>query len=149
MAPSSPPHERETVAPTSGNGHGNSSSTLNSPCTQIAYLGSVQGPSPNGLAGGLLALAAIFAPGLLLVVGVSPFYAALRARPRAAAALAGVGAAVVGVLAAALLAAVLTSAVTGPADVAIAAAALAALELRRVPPVVVVAACAVAGAAIA
>jgi chromate transporter len=117
--------------------------------TFAAYLGSVQGPSPNGLAGGLLALAAIFAPGLLLVVGVSPFYAALRGRPRAAAALAGVGAAVVGVLAAALWRPVLTSAVTGPADVAIAAAALAALELRRVPPVVVVAACAVAGAAIA
>jgi chromate transporter len=117
--------------------------------TFAAYLGSVQGPAPNGLAGGLLALAAIFAPGILLVVGVAPFHAGLRARPLPAAALAGVGAAVVGVLAAALWRPVLTGAVDGPADVVVAACALAALELRRLPPVVVVAACAAAGALIA
>ncbi|MEM9736788.1 MAG: chromate efflux transporter, partial [Pseudomonadota bacterium] len=63
-----------------------------------AYLGTVMG----GLTGAAIALAAIFFPGFLLLIGVLPFWTRLRAAPRAQAALAGANAAVVGVLGAAL-----------------------------------------------
>ena len=111
--------------------------------TFAAYLGAVQGPEPNGAAGGTLALVAIFLPGLLLLVGVAPFWTALRTRPGCAAALAGVNAAVVGVLLAALYDPLATTAIAAPRDALIAAAGL--LLLLRLPPWVVVAACAGAG----
>jgi len=58
--------------------------------------------SPNGLAGGVLALAAIFLPAYLLIVGSLPFWEALRENRAVQSALRGVGAAVVGLLLAAL-----------------------------------------------
>jgi chromate transporter len=111
--------------------------------TFAAYLGAVQGPTPNRLAGGTLALVAIFLPGLLLLVGTAPFWTALRARPSSAAALAGVNAAVVGVLLAALYDPLATTAIGSVGDALIAAAGL--LLLLRLPPWVVVIACAGAG----
>jgi chromate transporter len=105
-----------------------------------SYLGAVQGPEPNGLAGALLATAAIFLPSFLLLAGIGPLWSAVRTHPRARRALAGIGAAVVGLLAAALWDPVLTSAVQDAWDAVLAAACFAAL--RRAPPwaVVVVAA---------
>jgi chromate transporter len=115
--------------------------------TFAAYLGAVQGPEPNDALGGTLALVMIFLPGLLLMVGTAPFWTALRGRPSSAAALAGVNAAVVGVLAAALYDPLATTAIGGVGDALIALGAL--VLLLRLPPWVVVAACAVAGQAFA
>jgi len=99
-----------------------------------AYLGAVLNRAPNGLVGGLLALAAIYLPGLLLVVAVLPFWAALRRTEWLRNALAGVNASVVGILAAALYRPIWTSAIHTRVDVAIAAAAFALMVWARLPP---------------
>jgi chromate transporter len=117
--------------------------------TFAAYLGAVASAPPGGVAGAALALVAIFAPGLLLMMGAIPFWHGLRARPGARAAMAGVNAAVVGLLASALYNPVWTSAVMSPADFAIAAAAFAALIVWRAPPLIVVVMTAAAGLALA
>ena len=52
--------------------------------TFAAYLGTVMGPAPNGWLGGLLCLVAIFLPSFLLLIGVLPFWDALRRRSRGA-----------------------------------------------------------------
>jgi chromate transporter len=112
-----------------------------------AYLGA--GAAPGGLAvqaaWAAAGLFSLFLPGVLVALGAARSWSALTAWPRAAAALAGVNAAVVGVLAAALYRPVWTSAVGGIADAAIALAGFALLLTRRVPPLAVVAFC-VAGA---
>jgi chromate transporter len=113
--------------------------------TFSAYLGAVANAPPGGALGGALALIAIFAPGILVLLGALPYWHALRARPGARAALAGVNAAVVGLLASALYNPVWTSAVHKPADFAVAAAGFAALVVWRASPLVVVALTAVAG----
>lgn len=108
--------------------------------TFAAYLGAAAAaPAPGGVAGAVVATLAIFLPGALLVVGTLPFWHALRARPGARAALAGVNAAVVGILAAALVDPVGRSGIAGPADVLVATAGFAALLSGRAPPLVVVA----------
>jgi chromate transporter len=112
--------------------------------TFAAYLGAVMGPWPNGIVGAVIALAAIFLPGLLLVAGVLPFWDAFRRRPSAQAAMRGTNAAVVGILGAALYNPVWTSAVTGPRDFAIAAVGFVLLVVWRWPPLAVVAAIVVA-----
>ena len=106
--------------------------------TFAAYLGAVVGPEPNGLAGALIALVAVFLPGLLILVAMLPFWDALRLVPAAQSALRGTNAAVVGILAAALYDPVFTSAVTSPADFAIAAAGFVALIAWKAPPWLVV-----------
>ncbi len=113
--------------------------------TFAAFLGAA-GPAPNGWAGGLLALLAIFLPAFLLLAGALPFWDALRANRRARATLAGVNAAVVGILLAALYDPVWTGAIHGPAELLIAALALAALMFAEQAPWRVVAGCALAGA---
>jgi chromate transporter len=108
--------------------------------TFAAYLGAAAAaPAPGGIVGSVVATIAIFLPGGLLVVGVLPFWHALRARPGARAALAGVNAAVVGILAAALVDPVGRSGIAGPADLAVAVVGFGALLTGRVPPLVVVA----------
>lgn len=97
-----------------------------------AYLGAVVASQP--LIGAALALVGIFLPGFLLLVGVLPFWNALRERPWAYAAIAGANAAVVGVLAAALYRPVWTSAIADIADVAIAAIGFLLLVALRLPP---------------
>lgn len=106
-----------------------------------AYLGAIM----LGWAGGLLAVAAIFGPGLLLVAGVLPFWQSLQRHPRLRAAMAGASAAVVGVLAATLYDPLWTGAVHSGADVAVVAAGIALLFTRRVSPLVIVVLCALAG----
>jgi chromate transporter len=64
--------------------------------TFAAYLGTVMGPAPNGVIGGLLCLAAIFLPSFLLLIGALPFWDSLRRHPVVQSALPGVNAAVVG-----------------------------------------------------
>ncbi len=115
--------------------------------TFAAYLGAVASAPLGGVVGAALALVAIFAPGLLLLMGAIPFWHGLSARPGARAAMAGVNAAVVGLLASALYNPVWTSAVKGPTDFAIAAAGFAAL-VWRAAPLLVVALTAAAGVAL-
>jgi chromate transporter len=110
-----------------------------------AYLGAVSGPSPNGWPGATIALVAIFLPSFLLIFGALPFWDRLRGWTAFRRALTGTNAAVVGILLAALYSPVWTSAITAPVDVVIAAIALAMLLTGRIPPLVVVAFCAVAG----
>ena len=106
--------------------------------TFSAYLGTVMGPAPNGWAGGLLCLVAIFLPSFLLLIGALPFWDLLRRRPAVQAALRGVNAAVVGLLLAALYRPVWTSAIFGPADFALGIVAFLLLALWAVPPWLVV-----------
>jgi chromate transporter len=101
------------------------------------------------VAGAALALLAIFLPSFLLVVGVLPFWDEIRTRADFQAALRGINAGVVGILLAALYHPVWTSAVATRADVAIALAAFGLLMFWRAPPWLIVALCALAGAATA
>jgi chromate transporter len=113
--------------------------------TFAAYLGALAGPAPNGLAGAVIALAALALPGLLLVYGMLPFWDAMRARPAAQAAMRGTNAAVVGILGAALYNPVFASAVLTPRDFALALAGFLLLTVWKLPPWVVVLLLAVAG----
>ncbi|MET2011143.1 chromate efflux transporter [Microbacterium chocolatum] len=106
--------------------------------TFAAYLGALAAPGAAGLATAAVALVAVFVPGFLLLVGVLPFWSALRTRPAAQALLRGANAAVVGILAAALYDPVFVTAVTGPASFALALVCFVLLISWRVPPWVVV-----------
>jgi chromate transporter len=117
--------------------------------TFSAYLGAVMGPSPNGWAGAILCLVAMFLPSFLLVIGPLPFWDELRARPWAQSALRGVNAAVVGLLLAALYNPVWTAGITNAGDFALAAAAFLLLFMWQTSPWIVVVLCAVGGAGIA
>lgn len=116
--------------------------------TFAAYLGAAFEVEPNGVAGGLLALVAIFLPSFFLVWGVLPFWERLRAVPSVRSALVGVGAAVVGLLAAALYDPVWTSAVFEPRDLALALAAFGLLVAWKAPPWLVVVLAALGGEAL-
>jgi chromate transporter len=117
--------------------------------TFAAYLGAAMGPQPNGWAGALLCLVAIFLPSFLLVIGMLPFWDWLRRLPLAQSMLRGVNAAVVGLLLAALYNPVWTSGITSSYDFALAVAAFLLLFMWQAPPWLVVVLCALGGAAIA
>jgi chromate transporter len=117
--------------------------------TFAAYLGAVVATPPNGVAGAILALVAIFLPGLLLQMGVLPFWDAFRRRANAQAAMRGVNAAVVGLLGAALYQPIWTSAVEGPGDFGIALIGFVLLMAWRAPPLLVVAVSALGGMGLA
>lgn len=106
--------------------------------TFSAYLGTTMQDQPNGVAGAALALTAIFLPSFLLVIGVLPFWDALRARPAIQSALSGINAAVVGLLLAALYRPVWTSAIESASDFGLAMVALGLLMLWKWPPWLVV-----------
>jgi chromate transporter len=116
--------------------------------TFSAYLGAMIDPRWAGLPVALLCLVAVFAPSFLLVIGMLPFWDALRRFGAAQAAMAGINAAVVGLLLAALYDPVWTGAIRAPEDLALAAAALGALAWAKLPPWLVVIACGLAGALI-
>jgi chromate transporter len=115
--------------------------------TFSAYLGAVARLPPGGIPGAIIALLGIFVPGILILLGMLPFWEALRRRPWAQALMRGVNAAVVGVLAAAFYSLVWVSAVQRPADFAIAAVGFVLLVAWRAPPLVVVVLTAAAGVA--
>jgi chromate transporter len=115
--------------------------------TFAAFLGWIMSGTPNHAWGALLASAGIFLPGLLLVLAALPYWQALRAHPSTAAVLSGINAAVVGLLATALYSPVWTSAVHSEADFAIAVIGFFLLARWKIPPLVVVALCALAGIA--
>ncbi|WP_035722326.1 chromate efflux transporter [Bradyrhizobium sp. ARR65] len=117
--------------------------------TFAAYLGTVVRPEPHGVAGAALGLIGIFLPGILILLGMLPFWDAFRMRPDAQAAMRGVNAAVVGILGAALYNPVFTSSVKAPPDFAIALVGFVLLIAWRAPPLVVVIASACGGMALA
>jgi chromate transporter len=108
--------------------------------TFSAYLGAIQGPEPNGVAGAALALGAIFLPSFLLIGGLLPGWSLVRTSPVVQGALVGVGAAVVGLLAAALWNPVLTASIDGVGDAAFAVMLLALVRLLPIWAVVPLAA---------
>jgi chromate transporter len=103
-----------------------------------AYLGATMGQPPGGILGAILALIAIFLPGLLALLAALPFWWRLRTQPAAQAVMRGANAAVVGILAAALYDPVWTSAVLNPIDFACVAMGFALLTVFRIPPIVLV-----------
>lgn len=117
--------------------------------TFAAYLGFVVAPDPHGIAGAALGLFAIFLPGLLILVGVLPFWDNFRKYLAAQAIMRGVNAAVVGLLGAALYTPVWTSSVKTPADFIIVLVGFVLLTAWRAPPLVVVVVGAIAGFAVA
>jgi chromate transporter len=117
--------------------------------TFAAYLGAVAGTPPGGVLGAVVAIIAIFLPGILVLMGVLPFWHQLRAQPNAQAAMRGVNAAVVGLLASALYNPVWVSAVREPADFVVAAVGFGLLTVWRAPPLLVVLLSAAAGMALA
>ncbi len=117
--------------------------------TFAAYLGAVAGPQPNGIAGAVIALVAIFLPGMLLLVGALPFWEEFRKHLLAQAAMRGANAAVVGILGAALYDPVWTSAIFMPNDFALALTGFILLTVWKTPPWIVVVICAIGGVLLA
>jgi len=106
--------------------------------TFAAYLGTVMTGEPNGIAGGLICLLAIFASSFLLVIGALPLWDSLRRKVAVRNALLGVNAVVVGLLLAALYDPVWTSAILSPADFGLALAAFTLLVFWKTPAWLVV-----------
>lgn len=102
--------------------------------TVAAFLGAVSATGPGGVLGAGIALLAIFLPGFLLLVGVLPFWDALRRRVWAQAVMRGANAAVVGILAAALYMPVFTTAITGPGAFSLAVVCFVLLIAWKLPP---------------
>ncbi len=117
--------------------------------TFAAYLGAVVQPQPNGIAGAVIALVAIFLPGMLLLVGALPFWEGFRKHLLAQAAMRGANAAVVGILGAALYDPVWTSAIFMPKDFALALTGFILLTVWKTPPWIVVVICAIGGVLLA
>ncbi|UHD16338.1 chromate efflux transporter [Thiocapsa bogorovii] len=106
--------------------------------TFAVYLGAIAEPGSNGILGAAIALLGIFLPGMLLLMGVLPFWDRLRHYEGARAAMAGTNAAVVGILGAALYQPVWTGAVSSPSDFAVALTAFILLTAWKAPPWLVV-----------
>ena len=102
--------------------------------TFAAFLGAEIG----GIGTALLCLVAIFLPSFLLVVGVAPFWSAVRGHARVRAALSGINAAVVGLLAAAFYDPIATHAITSIWDIVLTAGLFALLMFARAPSWIVV-----------
>jgi len=117
--------------------------------TFAAYLGAVIGPEPHGLAGAVLGLIGIFLPGILILLGMLPFWDAFRTRPGAQAAMRGVNAAVVGLLGAALYNPLWTTTVKTPGDFGVALVGFVLLVAWRAAPLVAVVVCACGGIVLA
>jgi chromate transporter len=109
--------------------------------TVATYLGAVSASPHEGLAWALLALSAIFLPGLLLaIIGLSMWSRLSHART-AYAILGGINAAVVGLLGAALYNPVWITAVRSVVDVLIVVVAFMLLQRYKTPPILIAALC--------
>jgi len=106
--------------------------------TVAAYLGAIALPGASAVLGAAIALLGIFLPGILLLMGVLPFWGRLREQQAARAAMAGANAAVVGILGAALYQPLWTRAVGSGADFAIALSGFVLLTAWKAPPWLVV-----------
>lgn len=100
--------------------------------TFAAYLGAVAHPGGGPFAAAV-ALVSVFLPGMLLLLGVWPFWNRVRSAAPARGAIRGANAAVVGVLAATLAHPLVSTGITGPSALGIAALCLVLLALRTPP----------------
>lgn len=114
--------------------------------TVAAFLGALATGGPGGMLGAVIAILAIFLPGLLLVTGTLPYWQVLRSRSGIATMMMGVNAVVVGLLVAAFINLLTLSAMRNIWDIPITAAALLLLTWGRARPILVVMFCAAAGA---
>ena len=119
-------------------GYGAAQALPGPPVAFAGFVGAAQAVAPGGWTGGVVAVLAASAPGALLVLGLSPFWDALKRRPAALGALAGVNAVVVGLLGAALWNPVLAGAIERPSDWLLAAGAFVFLAVAKLPPWLVV-----------
>jgi len=106
--------------------------------TFAAYLGAVANGPLHGWIGGLVLLATLFLPAVLVLVGALPFWEGLRRRAGIQTTMAGINAGVVGILLSALYDPVWTNAIRGKADFGLALAAFGLLTAGRAPPALVV-----------
>jgi chromate transporter len=104
-----------------------------------AFIGAKMSLGPQGPLGGILALAAISLPGLLIFYGALPYWTRLQSSGSLRRGALGVNAAVVGLLGAALYRPIFTTSVISPLDAAIALLAFCALVILRLPVLLVVA----------
>lgn len=109
--------------------------------TLAAYLGANAGAGVAPGAGAALALAALFAPGMLALGAALPLWQALAWRPPVARALAGINAAVVGLLAAALYDPLWRDGIRSPPDLLVVALGLVLMARLQRPALWVVAWC--------
>jgi chromate transporter len=112
--------------------------------TFAAFLGTAIQPSHSRIGLGLVALVAIFLPGLLAMVAALSFWSRIRESRFLRTMLPGINASVLGVLAAAFLRPVCSTAIHSLPDLFVAAAALALLTVGKVRPWMVVLATVVA-----
>jgi len=117
--------------------------------TFAAYLGAACAPANLRLLWAVVALAAIFLPGLLLALAGASLFERLARIPHALPVLAGINAAVVGVLAAAFYDPVCTTAIRGGADAAVAVGAVVLLIRFKLPPMLIAALCVIAAVGLA
>jgi chromate transporter len=117
--------------------------------TFAAYLGAVIWPAHGGVAGAALGLVGIFLPGMLVLLGVLPFWNSLRTRLGARAAMRGINAAVVGLLGAALYNPVWTSSISTSGDLSVALIGFVLLAVWHARPLWVVIMGSLAGIALA
>lgn len=101
--------------------------------TFATYLGALLPTGFPAWLGAALALVAVFVPGLLLLLGVLPFWQRLRQWPSAQSMMQGANAAVVGILGTALYTPVWTSAITQPSAFAMALTGFVLLTVAKVP----------------
>ncbi|WP_245891042.1 chromate efflux transporter [Desmospora activa] len=128
-------------APTFLAGYGAAQAVPGPLFTFAAYLGMMTA----GWGGAVVAILAIFLPSFLLVIGVLPFWDAIRRRPAFQAAFAGINAAVVGILLAALFDPIFIKAIVSPLDFCLALLAFGLLMIWKLPPWLVVLVAAVGG----
>src|SRR5690606_5185571 len=100
--------------------------------TFAAYLGAVMGPSAP-IIWALLALLAIFLPGMLILLAVLPHWNNFRRWHRAQSLMRGANAAAVGILGAALYPPVFTSAIAGSGESPLALAGFLLLSVWKLP----------------
>lgn len=115
--------------------------------TFAAYLGAVSSQTPHGWIGAGIALASIFLPSFLLLIGALPYWESIRHHVASQKAMTGINAAVVGLLLFAFYQPVWTSAIRSPADFVLATAAFLLLMFWKAPPWLVVILCALAAGA--
>lgn len=106
--------------------------------TFSAYLGTLSTVGPGGVLGAAIALVAIFLPGFLLLVGVLPFWNALRTRTWMQSLMRGANAAVVGILGAALYNPLFTTGIVGAGSFSLALVCFVLLVAWKLPPWAVV-----------
>ncbi|XOV78026.1 MAG: chromate efflux transporter [Aestuariibacter sp.] len=106
--------------------------------TFAAYLGAANQLAPNGWSGGFIAVAAIFLPAWLLLLGALPIWQQLQHNQHMKKALIGINASVVGLLLAAFYDPIWTSSVNSAPAFILAAGALLALLKWQAPPTLIV-----------